>query len=82
MKIQVKDMLTKSRNPSEYELRIENKKGDIVDNLNDGYYLIEFRDLLLKKIVKFDRKKSIKLVHLQWYVHENDFLISNITSVS
>lgn len=78
MTIQVKHELTKSRNPTEYDMRLENRKGEIVHSSYDGYYLIEF-ELKIKKIIKVDRKKIVKNVKLQWYVHENDFFIANLT---
>lgn len=75
--ITINTILTKSRNPTEYGFRIENRKGTIVHNLGDGYSLIRFDDLLLKKMktVKERKRKMWQLVKLEWYVHENDFII-------
>lgn len=75
MTIQVKHELTKSLNPDKYEMDIRGKTGDIIQMLNDGYCLIEFHDLLLKVVYKEKKRKLFKLAKLQWYVHEQDFVI-------
>lgn len=74
MLIQVKHLLTKTRNPSEYDITLERQKGELLTVLGDGYCLIEFEDTITKS-VKVDSMKIQKKVKLQWYVHEQDFYI-------
>lgn len=72
MTIQVKNILTKTRNPSEHNMKLENKVGEIIQVVGDGYCLIEFNDLKHPGMTKYAGYGAKKL---QWYVHENDFFI-------
>lgn len=73
MTIQVNNKLTKSRNPTEHGFKLENQKGVIVHTIDDGYNLIKFSQFKIKRLIRVDRKKTMKFVPLEWYVHENDF---------
>lgn len=73
--ITVNAILTKTRNPTEYDFRLENEIGEIVHQLDDGYTLVKFNGLLIKRMVRVEGRKMWKLVNLEWYVHENDFFI-------
>lgn len=75
MTIQIKNTLTKSRNPTEYDAIVTDKVGEVLNALGDGYYLIRFESIKLKKMVKINHKKMLKLVALEWYVHEDDFFM-------
>lgn len=71
--IEVKSELTKSRNPEEYEIRLENQIGEIIQILGDGYCLIEFSQFKIKMPVKKKSVKTWQFTSLMWYVHEDDF---------
>lgn len=72
MNVRINSELRKSRNPLEHGYTITNRKGKIIHVLGDGYLLIEFSELLITKMVSVDKKKRLKSVALQWYVHEED----------
>lgn len=81
MVIQVNSTLTKSREPIEHGISIKGRHGTIVHILGDGYNLIEFFKLVIKKkkgIVTQDGKKKTIYVEekLQWYVHDLDLSIA------
>jgi hypothetical protein len=73
--IQVSTRLTKTTNPKEHGLTLEGETGEVIHNLGDGYRLIKFKRLQVKKNVTIDRKKVWKIIPLEWYVHEQDFKI-------
>lgn len=75
MTIQVNNMLTKSRNPSEHEFTLENETGEVVHRLDDGYNLIRFRQFYLRELRRVDKKKKWMLVPLDWYIHNEDLKI-------
>jgi len=75
MRIQLKSILTKTRNPTEHGFKLENVKGEVIQVVGDGYCLVKFDNLEIKKEVKVDRHKVVKFVKLEWYVHETDFFI-------
>lgn len=74
MTIQVNNTLTKSLTPDEYGHRIENQNGDIVHNLDDGYSLIRFNKLSIKKKIKVNKVTKWIITQLEWYVHRDDFI--------
>lgn len=63
MIVQIKDKLSNSLNPDK---RITGKIGEVIRKLPDGYWLIEFSDILIV------RKRKTEF--LQWYVHETDLI--------
>lgn len=76
MEIQVKDTLTRSRNPTEYKIRLENKIGNIVHVLPDGYNLIKFKEFNFRVKHKEGKKTVWRYEPLQWYIHETDFYLT------
>lgn len=72
MNIQIKTTLTKTRNPKEYGFKLENRKGEIIHTLDDGYSLVKFNELNINK------KGTGKIEALEWYVHESDFHLQMI----
>lgn len=78
MRIQVKHKLTITRNPTEHGFSLENKKGEMIQIVGDGYFLVRFDDMRIRKDVKVNNRKTFKLLNLEWYVHENDFFIKPI----
>lgn len=70
--IQINSKLTKSRNPLEHGFKLEGHQGQIIQSLDDGYNLIKFSDLLIRKQVKINRRVRWMLVPLEWYVHNDD----------
>lgn len=75
MHIKVKSQLSKSRNPTEYGLKLENQIGEEIQVLGDGYSLIRFAQFEIKVQVKINSTKKTQLQPLEWYVHDNDFII-------
>lgn len=75
MNVQINPKLTKSRNPIEHGLKLEGQKGEIIQTLDDGYNLIRFVTLKIKKQVNIKRKTQWILVPLEWYIHDVDFII-------
>lgn len=76
MTIQVNSRLTKSRNPSEHDYKLENQKGEIVHRLNDGFNLIRFDQFKIKEMKRIDNKKKWVEVSLEWYIHDDDLKIN------
>ena len=72
MTIQVNSKLTKSRNPLEHEITLHNSKGEVVQQLDDGYNLVRFLQFRIKKQIKESRKVKWIFVPLEWYVHSDD----------
>lgn len=70
MNIQIKSTLTKTRNPKEYGFKLENRKGEVIQTLDDGYNLVKFNELSISRKGKFEA--------LEWYVHESDFHLQMI----
>lgn len=68
MNIQIKSTLTKTRNPKEYGFKLENRKGVIIQTLDDGYNLVKFNELSISRRGKFEA--------LEWYVHNDDLKIN------
>lgn len=67
MKIKVKQTLTKSRNPKEYKIKLENQIGMLIQVLGDGYNLVRFEQF---KIVRKGKSES-----LEWYIHDLDLFL-------
>jgi len=78
MRIKVKRQLSKSRNPSEHGIRLQNQTGELIQVVGDGFNLIRFDQFKIKVAVKINSSKKKKLESLEWYVHENDFYIDEI----
>lgn len=81
MVIQVNSVLIKSREPNEHGLSIKERHGRIIHVTGDGYNLIEFFKLMIKKkkniLTPEGKKKSIYVEErLQWYVHDLDLSIA------
>jgi hypothetical protein len=64
-----------TRNPLEHGFTITDRTGKVIHVLDDGFYLIEFKELLINKMITIDKKKKMAKVPLQWYVHERDLTI-------
>jgi len=73
MTIQIKQTLSKTRNPLELGFTLNKRLGECIQVVGDGWCLIKVRDLYIKKMVKINGKNTFKLFQLEWYVHENDF---------
>lgn len=69
-KVRIKGTMLKSRQPLEHHLVIVHETGKIIQDLDDGYFLIEFDKL---RIYHGKVKGRKILIPLQWYVHKNDF---------
>lgn len=67
MNIKVKPSLTKSRNPTEHKIRLENQVGEIIQVVGDGFNLIKFNQFTISR-------KNRKEV-LEWYIHDADFFL-------
>jgi hypothetical protein len=67
MNIKVKEKLIKSRNPSEYKIKLENQVGDIIQILGDGFNLVKFK--------QFKIRRKLKQEYLEWYIHDLDFYL-------
>lgn len=70
--ITINDKLTKSRNPTELGYKLERQQGRIIQSLDDGYNLVRFNGLLIRKQVKINRRIKWMLVPLEWYIHNDD----------
>jgi hypothetical protein len=75
MTIQVNNKLIKSRNPVEYDFRLENQKGEIIHRIDDGANLVRFKQFLVKQQVKINKTKKWMFVPLEWYVYNDDLNI-------
>lgn len=71
--IHINNKLTKSRNPLELGFKLEGQQGQIIQSLDDGYNLVKFNGLLIRKQVKINRRIKWLLVPLEWYIHKEDF---------
>lgn len=78
MIIQVKQELSKTRNPTEHGYELQGQKGEIIQTLDDGYNLIRFDEFKIKKQVTIKRKTQWIQVPLEWYVHDTDFHLDMI----
>lgn len=67
MKIKVKQVLTKSRNPKEHKIKLENQIGELIQVVGDGFNLIRFNQFTIIR----KNKKEV----LEWYIHDMDFFI-------
>jgi hypothetical protein len=81
MTIQVNSKLTKSRNPVEHGYYLENKIGNVIQLVGDGWCLVEFA--IRVEARRIDRVKRNRFGEpnkrtkdcLQWYVHDTDFFL-------
>lgn len=76
MTVQIKDTLKLTRNPTEYDFKLQNRTGTLLQVVGDGWCRIEFEGLFIRIFYKEKKRRMSKLVHLEWYVHEQDFYIS------
>lgn len=74
MRVTVKHSLSKTRNPSEHKIKLENQTGELIQVVGDGWCLVEFEYKIVKKI-RVDSKTQFVNERLQWYIHELDFFI-------
>lgn len=55
---------------------IRGKCGKVIHKVDDGYWLIEFKEFKIRKRVEVGSKAFLKeLKSLQWYVHKDDLTI-------
>jgi hypothetical protein len=66
MEVRIKSELKRSLSNHNFDIR--NKTGYLLTNIGDGYCLIEFPKVIVK------RKLTMEI--LQWYVHETDFYLT------
>lgn len=72
--VKVNTVLTKSRNPTEHGLSLEDEIGTIVHRLpHDPYVLIRFDQFKVLKKIKQDYKTRWIMAGIEWYVHMEDF---------
>jgi hypothetical protein len=75
MIVQVKNQLTKGRNPSEHGLKLENQQGEVIHMVGDGYVLIRFEQFKIRQQKKINSQKIALTIALEWYVHDTDFYL-------
>lgn len=66
MEIKVNPELKKSMQHDIYKL--QNRTGEVVHQLEDGKWLIRFKDLTILK-------RGNERVELQWYIHKDDLKV-------
>jgi hypothetical protein len=74
MTIKVNHTLTKTRNPEEYGFKLQDQKGEVVHVLDDGFFLIQFKQFTIQKKITVNKKTQWVKSELQWYVHQNDLV--------
>lgn len=77
MIIQIRHKLTVTRNPTEHGFSLEDKKGELIQITGDGYYLLRFDDMRIRKDFKVNGRKTFKLVPLEWYIWYDDLVITS-----
>lgn len=77
IKVRINGILTKSRNPNEYRIRLENQAGVVSHVLPyDPYRLIKFPQFRIQKEVEVGKRIFKKKPRaLEWYIHKDDMSV-------